>query len=191
MEPRDLSRGVAQHCWLLLTRAGFPYKNSWGLEMASGETCQTCSTGCWRVCSPLTWGTPHLQHLLMLRIHSSYWSKFPLRSPCSQCCRIWAIYSPWGCPQGTVVQMWPWEGGESTGYPMRCRAGRHVWNLQACLYLRFKQQHHIASASSAQGRQAAGFYKGLGFDSSPEPHANVNSREPAPGPRNPETLSGW
>lgn len=30
-----------------------------------------------------------------------------------------------------------------------------------------------------------------GFDSSPEPHANVNSREPAPGPRNPETLSGW
>lgn len=98
---------------------------------------------------------------------------------------------PWGCPQGTVVQMWPWEGGESTGYPMRCRAGRHVWNLQACLYLRFKQQHHIASASSAQGRQAAGFYKGLGFDSSPEPHANVNSREPAPGPRNPETLSGW
>lgn len=100
MEPRDLSRGVAQHCWLLLTRAGFPYKNSWGHEMASGETCQTCSTGCWRVCSPLTWGTPHLQHLLMLRILSSYWSKFPLRSPCSQRLSYLGHLFPLGMPAG-------------------------------------------------------------------------------------------
>ncbi|XP_051060114.1 pleckstrin homology domain-containing family A member 6 isoform X4 [Phodopus roborovskii] len=32
-------------------------------------------------------------------------------------------------------------------------------------------------------------YKGLDFASSPQPHANLNSREPAPGPRNPEALS--
>lgn len=76
-------------------------KISWGHEMASGETCQTCSAGCWHVCSPLTWGTPHLQHLLMLRILSSYWSKF-LQSqiPLLSVFAIFGSVIPLGMPAG-------------------------------------------------------------------------------------------